>query len=123
VWVTIGWLVGYLHPLDVSLGTELPTWVQFAGIVALVAGAAGALGCGVMLSRVGIGTLQGKERLLPVDFLATGPFRFVRNPMSLAGAVLMVGIALWHRSTLGLGWRRDSSPSSTRLSCTLRSRG
>jgi hypothetical protein len=41
-----------------------------------------------MLSNVGIGTLSGQERLLPVKFLATGPFRFVRNPMSLAGTIL-----------------------------------
>jgi protein-S-isoprenylcysteine O-methyltransferase Ste14 len=102
VWLVIGWLVGFLRPLDVRLGTELPAWVQVPGVVALVVGAAGVLGCGLLLSAVGIGTLPAQERLLPVNFLATGPFRFVRNPMSLAGLILMVGIALWHRSTLGL---------------------
>jgi protein-S-isoprenylcysteine O-methyltransferase Ste14 len=103
VWLAIGWVAGYLRPLDASFGTELPAWVQVPGMIALVVGAAGVLGCGVMLSTAGIGTLAGKERLLPVNFLATGPFRFVRNPMSLAGVILMVGIGLWHRSTLGLG--------------------
>jgi protein-S-isoprenylcysteine O-methyltransferase Ste14 len=103
VWLVIGWLVGFLRPLDVRLGTELPKWVQIPGLVALLVGAGGVLGCGMMLSTRGIGTLPGKERLLPVEFLATGPFRFVRNPMSLAGVILMVGIALWHRSALGLG--------------------
>ena len=103
VWLAIGWLAGYLRPLDASLGTELPAWAQIPGVLALGVGAAGVLGCGVMLSTVGIGTLSGKERLLPVDFLAIGPFRFVRNPMSLAGVILMAGIALWHRSALGLG--------------------
>jgi len=103
VWITIGWLVGFLRRLDVRLGTELPAWVRVPGLVTLVVGAAGVLGCGLMLSTVGIGTLPGQERLLPVAFLATGPFRFVRNPMSLAGVILTAGIALWHRSTLGLG--------------------
>jgi protein-S-isoprenylcysteine O-methyltransferase Ste14 len=56
-----------------------------------------------MLSTRGIGTLAGEEWRLPRDFVATGPFRFVRNPMSLGGVLLMTGIALWHRSALGLG--------------------
>jgi protein-S-isoprenylcysteine O-methyltransferase Ste14 len=103
VWLAVAWLVGYLRPLDSSLGVELPVWVQVPGIVAVVVGAAGVLACGAMLSTVGIGTLRGQERLLPKDFLATGPFRFVRNPMSLSGVILMAGIALWHRSALALG--------------------
>ena len=94
---------GYLRPLDMSLGVELPAWVQIPGIVAVVAGAALVLICGVMLSTRGIGTLRGEEWFMPREFVATGPFRFVRNPMSLGGAVLMTGIALWHRSALGLG--------------------
>jgi protein-S-isoprenylcysteine O-methyltransferase Ste14 len=103
VWLVIGWLVGFLRPVDVRLGTELPAWVQIPGLIALLLGAVGVLACGMMLSTRGIGALPGKERLLPVAFLATGPFRFVRNPMSLAGVILMVGIALWRRSAVGLG--------------------
>jgi protein-S-isoprenylcysteine O-methyltransferase Ste14 len=103
VWGTIGWLVGFVRPLDTTLGIELPAWVRIPGVAAMLVGFAGVLGCGLMLSVVGIGTLPGKEHILPVEFLATGPFRFVRNPMSLAGVVLMAGIALWHRSTSGLG--------------------
>jgi protein-S-isoprenylcysteine O-methyltransferase Ste14 len=104
IWLAMGWLVGQLRPLDASLGTELPAWFQLPGIVALLAGAAGVLVCGAMLSTRGIGTLRGKEWNLPVTLLVTGPFRFVRNPMSLAGFTLMVGIALWYRSTMALGF-------------------
>ena len=103
IWLTVAWLVGYLHPLDSNLGVELPAWVQVPGIVATVIGSAGVFACGVMLSTTGIGTLRGNEWLLPQDFLATGLFRFVRNPMSLSGVILMIGIALWHRSALALG--------------------
>jgi protein-S-isoprenylcysteine O-methyltransferase Ste14 len=103
VWIAVGWLTGYLHPLDVSLGVELPAWVQIPGIVAVVAGGALVLICGAMLSTRGIGTLRGEEWFMPREFVANGPFRFVRNPMSLGGAVLMAGIALSHRSALGLG--------------------
>jgi protein-S-isoprenylcysteine O-methyltransferase Ste14 len=103
VWLAIAWLTGYLRPLDVDLGTELPAWVQVPGYVAVSVGAALVLMCGVMLSTRGIGTRRGEEWFMPREFVATGPFRFVRNPMSLGGAVLMTGIALSQRSTLGLG--------------------
>jgi protein-S-isoprenylcysteine O-methyltransferase Ste14 len=103
VWILIGWLVGYVRLLDESLGTILPAWVQIPGIVAMCVGGALVLLCGALLSTRGIGTLRGEEWFMPREFLATGPFRFVRNPMSLGGAVLMFGIALWRRSALGLG--------------------
>jgi protein-S-isoprenylcysteine O-methyltransferase Ste14 len=102
VWIVIGWLTGYLRPLDASLGIELPGWVQIPGIVAVGGGGVLVLICGAMLSNRGIGTLRGEEWFMPREFVATGPFRFVRNPMSLGGAVLMAGIALVHRSGLGL---------------------
>jgi protein-S-isoprenylcysteine O-methyltransferase Ste14 len=102
IWLVIGWLTGYLRSLDESLGVELPAWVQVPGVLAVVAGAAGVLLCGALLSTRGIGTLHGEEWHLPKEFLASGPFRYVRNPMSLGGVVLMVGIALCHRSTLAL---------------------
>jgi protein-S-isoprenylcysteine O-methyltransferase Ste14 len=99
----IGWLMGYLRLLDAALGVELPAWVQVPGLVAVVAGAALGLTCGAMLSTRGIGTLGGAEWFMPREFVATGPFRFVRNPMSLGGVVLLTGIALWHRSAFALG--------------------
>ena len=98
----VGWLMGYLRLLDASLGVELPAWVQVPGIVAVVAGAALALICAAMLSTRGIGTLGGEEWFMPREFVASGPFQFVRNPMSLGGVVLMTGIALWYRSAFGL---------------------
>src|SRR6267142_3383038 len=103
IWLAVGWLTGYLRPIDASLGLELPAFVRFPGVVAVVAGGALVVACGVMLRRRGIGTLGGEEWFMPREFVATGPFRFVRNPMSLGGVILMVGIALWHRSTLALG--------------------
>src|SRR5262245_42082254 len=102
--IVIGWLMGYLRPLDASLGVELPAWAQIPGIVAGVAGAALGLTCGAMLSTRGIGTLGGEQWFMPREFVASGPFRFVRNPMSLGGVVLLTGIALWHRSAFGLGF-------------------
>jgi protein-S-isoprenylcysteine O-methyltransferase Ste14 len=102
VMLVFGWLIWSLRPLDASLGVELPAWVQVPGIVAVVAGAALGLTCAAMLSTRGIGTLGGEEWFMPREFVATGPFRFVRNPMSLGGVALLTGIALWHRSAVGL---------------------
>src|SRR5262245_13641067 len=104
VMLVFGWLIRSLRPLDASFGMELPGWVQVPGIVAVVAGAALGLTCGAMLSMRGIGTLGGEEWFMPREFLASGPFRFVRNPMGLGGVVLLSGIALWHRSAFGLGF-------------------
>jgi protein-S-isoprenylcysteine O-methyltransferase Ste14 len=103
VWLLIGWLAGYLNLVDGSLGSELPAWVQVPGIGTVVTGATLTLVCGAMLSTRGIGTLRGQEWFMPREFVATGPFRFVRNPMSLGGVILMTGIALCHRSASGLG--------------------
>ena len=102
--LVMGWLMGYLRLLDASLGVELPAWVQVPGMVAVVAGAALVLICGAMLSTRGIGTLGGEEWFMPREFVATGPCRFVRNPMSVGGVVLLTGIALWYRSAFGLGF-------------------
>jgi Phospholipid methyltransferase len=100
--VAIAWGINRLSGLDTSLNLELPLWVEVPGAAAILVGAAGVLWCGAMLSRLGIFSIPGRDRLLPKEFLATGPFRFTRNPMSLAGVTLLVGLALWNRSTLGL---------------------
>src|SRR4051812_44875809 len=85
VWLVVGWSVGYLCPIDRRLGMELPAWARWPGAVAVLIGGVGVLVCGGLLSTRGIGTLEGEEWFMPRDFLASGPFRFVRNPMSLAG--------------------------------------
>ena len=102
VWVAIGWGAWRLRPIDASWGLVLPAWVRVPGAVGLVAGAAGVLVCGGMLSDRGIGSLPAGERFMPREFVSAGPFRFVRNPMSLAAVVLIVGIALWDRSAVVL---------------------
>jgi protein-S-isoprenylcysteine O-methyltransferase Ste14 len=102
VWAVIGFSLGFLSPLDRSLGLELSPWVRIPAAVAIGVGGTLMMICGLMLSTAGIGTLTGDERFLPRDFIVHGPFRFVRNPMSLGGIILMFGLALWHRSTLAL---------------------
>ncbi len=36
--------------------------------------------------------------MFPKEFVAFGPFRYLRNPMSLGGVILMTGLALYESS-------------------------
>jgi ribosomal protein S27AE len=75
----LGWASLHLRRLDNVIGVVLPEWIKPAGIVLLVVGGAVVLLCGGMLSTPGI---------IPTKFVVLGPFRYVRNPMSL-GVVAM----------------------------------
>ena len=55
------------------------------------------LWCAVILSGAGILENLG-DRLFPRELKATGPFRYVRNPMSLGATILFAGMGLWMRS-------------------------
>ena len=71
-----GWAVLHLRPLDRVIGVGLPEWLKPAGMVLLLVGGIVVLLCGGMLSTPGI---------IPTKFVVVGPFRYVRNPMSLGG--------------------------------------
>ena len=36
--------------------------------------------------------------MIPKEFVAFGPFRYIRNPMSLGAVILMLGFALYESS-------------------------
>jgi protein-S-isoprenylcysteine O-methyltransferase Ste14 len=84
-----GWASLHLRRLDGFLGVGLPEWVKPLGIVLLVVGGVVVLLCGAMLSTPGI---------LPTEFVVLGPFRYVRNPMSLGAVTMILGLALFCRS-------------------------
>jgi protein-S-isoprenylcysteine O-methyltransferase Ste14 len=58
-------------------------------MVLLLVGGVVVLLCGGMLSTPG---------MIPTKFVVLGPFRYVRNPMSLGGVTMMLGLALFCRS-------------------------
>jgi protein-S-isoprenylcysteine O-methyltransferase Ste14 len=78
-----------LRRLDGVIGLGLPEWLKPAGMVLLLVGGVVVLLCGGMLSTPGI---------IPTKFVVLGPFRYVRNPMSLGGVTMMFGLALFCRS-------------------------
>jgi protein-S-isoprenylcysteine O-methyltransferase Ste14 len=85
----LGWAALHLRPLDHLIGVVLPEWLKPAGMALLLVGGIVVLLCGGMLSTPGI---------IPTKFVVVGPFRYVRNPMSLGGVTMMLGLALFCRS-------------------------
>jgi protein-S-isoprenylcysteine O-methyltransferase Ste14 len=85
----VGWASLHLRLLDGVIGVGLPEWLRSVGMVLLVVGGVVVLLCGGMLSTPGV---------LPTEFVVLGPFRYVRNPMSLGAVTMMFGLALFCRS-------------------------
>ena len=84
-----GWAALHLRMLDRVIGLGLPEWLKPAGMVLVVVGGVVVLLCGGMLNTPG---------MIPTKFIVFGPFRYVRNPMSLGGVTMMFGLALFCRS-------------------------
>jgi protein-S-isoprenylcysteine O-methyltransferase Ste14 len=93
----VGWCALHLRRFDPYFGVSLPCWSHASGVIFMIAGALMILACGGILSTRGIFSMPG-ERLLPKEFVVFGPFRIVRNPMSLGFVILMLGVGLYAHS-------------------------
>jgi protein-S-isoprenylcysteine O-methyltransferase Ste14 len=90
------WIALLLRAFDPPLGGPLPPWTASAGAAILSAGAVLALWCiGAFIVR-GRGTPALFDP--PRRFVAVGPYRLVRNPMYVGGALLLLGFGLSQRS-------------------------
>jgi protein-S-isoprenylcysteine O-methyltransferase Ste14 len=91
-----GWLAVSALQYDAALGFELPSALQPIGIVVAVAGALICLAC------IGTFVVRGRGTPFPLDppvvFVPTGPYRYVRNPMYIGGALVLAGYGLFQRS-------------------------
>jgi len=78
------------------LGLPLPEWTPAPGVVLLALGSVLALAC------IGTFVVRGKGTPAPFDapreFVAVGPYRYVRNPMYIGGATMLAGFGLYLRS-------------------------
>lgn len=98
------WLAASVQPLDARLPFTLPVWVRPLGWALVLAGALLALWC------VGTFVARGRGTPAPFDppreFVAAGPYRYVRNPMYIGGfgVLLGAGLALQSPSILGLAF-------------------
>jgi protein-S-isoprenylcysteine O-methyltransferase Ste14 len=90
------WVVSFARPLDSRIPLSLPDWARFPGLVIAGIGALVALWCIAAFTFVGRGTPAPFDA--PREFVAVGPYRFVRNPMYLGGAAVLFGAGLVLRS-------------------------
>ena len=97
-----GWLAFRVRALDGRFGLPaLPDSLETPGVILLTVGGVIALACGWEFSVRGLGTPALFDA--PREFVASGPYRFVRNPMYVGGITAFVGLALYLRSLSVLG--------------------
>ena len=86
-------VAGAVRALDPRLGGELPAWLRLPGAAIGLAGAAlAAWSVGTFLVR-GRGTPAPFDP--PREFVASGPYRFVRNPMYVGAVGGLLGAGLF----------------------------
>lgn len=86
------WLAISVRPLDAQLPVALPVWLRPLGFL---------LACmGALLAGTCIATFVTKGRGTPApfdpprEFVASGPYRYVRNPMYVGAAAVILGTGL-----------------------------
>jgi protein-S-isoprenylcysteine O-methyltransferase Ste14 len=90
------WLALAARTGDRRLGISLPAWAGIIGAVLMILGG--------ILALVSVGTivLRGKGTPAPFDapreFVATGVYRYVRNPMYIGGWAVLFGFGLFLQS-------------------------
>ena len=91
-----GWLASIARRYDGPLGLGPPRGSEAAGILLMIPGAL------VVLACVGVFLVRGRGTAAPFDppvlFVASGPYRYVRNPMYLGAALVLAGYGLFEKS-------------------------
>src|SRR5688500_12330493 len=86
------WLAYEAHLRPPPFGIDLPDGAAPIGVVLMVAGAA------LMVTCIAMFIVRGRGTPMPLDppreFVASGPYRWVRNPMYIGMFVFLVGYAL-----------------------------
>jgi protein-S-isoprenylcysteine O-methyltransferase Ste14 len=95
------WVVAAARPLDARLPFRFPEWAGVPGLGIALLGASIALWCIGAFTFVGRGTPAPFDA--PREFVAVGPYRYVRNPMYLGAAAVIVGAGLILRSPAAAG--------------------
>lgn len=93
LWV---WLALGVRRYDAAIGVAVPVWATWLGLALMVVGVAVALACAGFFAARGFGTPAPFDP--PREFVATGPYRFVRNPMYIGGVLALGGFGLFERS-------------------------
>jgi len=98
------WLAASVQPLDARLPFAIPAWARPLGWALALAGALLALWCIATFVARGRGTPAPFDP--PREFVAAGPYRYVRNPMYIGcfGGLLGAGLALRSPAIAGLAF-------------------
>ncbi|HJY87060.1 MAG TPA: isoprenylcysteine carboxylmethyltransferase family protein [Candidatus Acidoferrales bacterium] len=91
-----GWMALRVRSLDRNLGIILPAWTGFLGVILGMLGGILALVCAGAFIVRGRGTPAPFDA--PREFVAVGPYRYVRNPMYIGGLTAIAGFALYLHS-------------------------
>ena len=95
VWLW-GWVALNMRGYDDRLGLQIPQWAETLGLVVMAAGGVLDFLC------VSTFVIRGKGTPAPFDapreFVAAGPYRYVRNPMYIGGWVTLIGFGLYEHS-------------------------
>jgi len=86
------WLAVSVRPLDSRIPLRLAPWLAPFGIALAVAGGLVAALCIAAFLTSGRGTPAPFDP--PRQFVATGPYRYVRNPMYIGGGSVLLGAGL-----------------------------
>lgn len=86
------WLAWWAHLGTGRLGIQFPDWTRGAGILLMGIGGGLALACVTTFVVRGRGTPAPFDA--PREFVASGPYRWVRNPMYIGAFLLLAGYAL-----------------------------
>ena len=84
-----GWIAMGVRAYDRQIGLVMPAWTPLPGIILVIAGG--------LLTLLCVGTFvgRGKGTAAPFDaprqFVATGPYRYVRNPMYIGAWFVLIG--------------------------------
>lgn len=95
-----GWAARTIRGFDADIGIRLPSWLSPLGYAVLAASLALLIVFTLVLPLRGLGTpapFDASRRLV-----VSGPYRYVRNPIYLAGIIGLVGYALAARSVSAL---------------------
>jgi protein-S-isoprenylcysteine O-methyltransferase Ste14 len=91
-----GWLALRVQSLDERLKIPLPAWIAIAGVFV------GTIGALIVFACAGVFVLRGRGTPAifdpPREFVAVGPYKFVRNPMYVGGFVMLMGFGLYQPS-------------------------
>ena len=91
VWLW-AWLAASVRPLDAIIAVKMPAWLRPIGFGLACLGALLAGACVATFVTRGRGTPAPFDP--PREFVASGPYRYVRNPMYLGAAMVIIGAGL-----------------------------